>query len=567
MIRKSFSFIIISLLLTLFACSDDDGKMTDKGYLQLNVVTNRSVITKGDDAKEFNGLVTIKSVEEGWFKEYDYPTAEKIELKAGNYEIIATSGNQNNGKAGFDVPYYMGKTTVAIIAGETNQAEVECTLTTVKISVVYGDDVKSTFVEGFKTEVENESGKLTFSQSETQSGYFTPGELSVRFIYMSGGEWITVNMDNITEAKEREHYTLKFSVGQSGENPEGLEGAGSVSVEIGETNNENVEININLPYNYTLPANAWAKFAYLRGDSEPKKELTEVYFEWRKKGDIEWSQLYNTKARLEGGYEAVLEDLEPDTNYEYRIGNGNVVEFTTQDIPFIPNMSFDDWNFSLWGGKKTLWYPNLDAADSYWASGNSGVITLGECNTTGEPTDRPGATGKYAKLKSVNMLFVGLTAGNLFTGAFGITSPMIESAKFGRDYTGRPTKLKGLFKYSPNVIDKVHKDYPEYNIFKGQNDKCEIYIRLYVGDNMYTANKIPTEEIAYGTFSIDENVSDWSEFEIPIVYKDLETVPTKIAIVATSSMYGAFFTGAVGSELYLDDFELIYDYYPTIEGE
>ena len=47
------------------------------------------------------------------------------------------------------------------------------------------------------------------------------------------------------------------------------------------------------------------------------------------------------------------------------------------------------------------------------------------------------------------------------------------------------------------------------------------------------------------------------EFNIPIVYTS-DATPTYIGIMASSSRWGAFFTGSTQSLLYLDELELRY---------
>jgi len=568
--RAFYSSVVLLSFLFFIACSQDDEKVGNTGVIRLGVQTNTSVITKADPVAI---KLTIKSKEEGWFKTYDYDGGEMdIELSAGEYEIVATSGNNNNDKAGFDIPYYMGKKDVAVVAGKTNSATIECTLTTVKISIEYGDDIKAAFPGGFKTIVKNNSGELAFGQDETRSGYFTPGELSVTFSYKNGSEWTDVEMKKITEAKAREHYTLKFSVKSIGENP-GEEGAGNVDIEIESENAGSVNINIKLPTpkGTALEPNVWAKFAYLKGEINKNIDPSTARFEWRRKGEEQWNAVNYPVTKKDGIYQTLLTNgdfgLEPDNTYEYRFEEGEPREFTTSNTPIVPNLNFDTWTTAP-SGLRTKWFPNADASNSYWATGNEGVLIMANANTVGKETT-PGSSEMYAEMSSVKIFLVGFAAGNLYTGTYStVISAPIKSARFGRDYTGRPTKLSGYFKYEPKEVNIVEgKDKKP-----GYMDKCEIYIRLFqdIPDSeggRYDGSTVPTDAIAFGSFSTDQNVTEWTRFEIPIVYDDLESIPTKIAIVSTSSIEGAFFTGGVGSKLCVDNFELSFDYDPRIEGQ
>ena len=48
------------------------------------------------------------------------------------------------------------------------------------------------------------------------------------------------------------------------------------------------------------------------------------------------------------------------------------------------------------------------------------------------------------------------------------------------------------------------------------------------------------------------------EFTIPLKYRE-GRIPTDIILVASSSRYGDYFAGGVGSTMWLDDLKLIYD--------
>jgi hypothetical protein len=54
-------------------------------------------------------------------------------------------------------------------------------------------------------------------------------------------------------------------------------------------------------------------------------------------------------------------------------------------------------------------------------------------------------------------------------------------------------------------------------------------------------------------------VTSWTPETIEVKYKNTEVAPTHILVVASSSKYGDFFTGGVGSTLVLDNLKLIYE--------
>ena len=145
---------------------------------------------------------------------------------------------------------------------------------------------------------------------------------------------------------------------------------------------------------------------------------------------------------------------------------------------------------------------------------------------------------------------------------------------FGQPYEGgRPTKLIGYYRYSPVKVN--WNSYRELN--NGDMDKCSVYIALC---DWTTPFRVNTKEqkfvdfndksiIAYGELDdakyqeakVDKN--GYKQFEIDIKYRDLTRKPTYILIVASASKYGDYFTGGEGSTLYIDEFELQYDYNPA----
>ena len=103
-------------------------------------------------------------------------------------------------------------------------------------------------------------------------------------------------------------------------------------------------------------------------------------------------------------------------------------------------------------------------------------------------------------------------------------------------------------------------------------DKCSIYIALCDWQTAFrvsTGNKQfvdlnASDIIAYGELSDAEasqtDMQEYKRFEIDIKYRDLTRKPTYILIVASASKYGDYFTGGEGSTLYIDEFELGFDY-------
>lgn len=315
----------------------------------------------------------------------------------------------------------------------------------------------------------------------------------------------------------------------------------------------------------TDDANAFATFAFLKGSSDEKENVRFKY--WEKSVGVGSAQEISANANGDGSFEQVIKSLKPNTEYCYQAlagedVEGNVKEFVTADTPIVPNLNFDNW---CKDGKS--WYANLDLSGNYfWDSGNKGANTLSAVNPT-SPEETAVIKGKAAHLESKEVLGI-FAAGSLYTGTFGkVEGTSGASLNFGRPYTGCPTKLTGYYKYIPKEINKGEHG----ELKQGSKDKCSIYIVLCDWTAPFTVNTktgtfvdfSASYVLAYGELSDAEasrTMDEYQKFEIDIKYRNIKKKPTYILIVASSSKYGDYFTGGVGSTLYLDEFELSFDY-------
>lgn len=131
----------------------------------------------------------------------------------------------------------------------------------------------------------------------------------------------------------------------------------------------------------------------------------------------------------------------------------------------------------------------------------------------------------------------------------------------------RPTKLRGYVKYKSVPIDYAQAPYEN---LKGQPDTCIIWCALVDSAEPFEIRTSPSdrqlfnpdgpEVIAYGSFQSGKDIPSYVPFEIELNYRSTSRVPKYILMVASASKYGDYFTGGNGSDLYIDDFELSYDY-------
>ncbi len=309
----------------------------------------------------------------------------------------------------------------------------------------------------------------------------------------------------------------------------------------------------------------WAAFAQLEGKFFDEAKATSVGFQYRKKSDSAWKDVEASKIDVDAAsktFKAVVYGLAPSTDYVFRAvtdtqKDTKTVTFRTSASATLHNMSFDDWTNS----NK---FPNASGY-KIWDSANSS----GAATTTKPTEDAVG--GKAAVLESVSALGM-MAAGNIFTGEFLGLAGLGAKLSWGTPFDARPLALRGYYKYSPVPIDKVKDPYKD---LKGQMDQCQILVCLTDWDTPFEVNtKTGTfvdfdndsAIIAFAQFNTSDSSSEYIEFTLPLVYRN-DRIPKYIVIAGASSRYGDYFTGGIGSKLYIDEFELIYDPAELTEAE
>lgn len=316
----------------------------------------------------------------------------------------------------------------------------------------------------------------------------------------------------------------------------------------------------------------WASFAKLeaRYFSQPAPEgLT---FQYKKESDSEWTEVPSSSVNIHTSslrYETILFGLTPSTDYVFRAVSAEdkdtkEITFRTESAETLHNLSFDDWYMD---GK--AWIPNASSSTYVWDSANPGTASLGLVPTTPEENDV--VKGKAARLETGATMGM-LAAGNIYVGQFGKVAGLGAELDWGYPFSSRPLALRGYYKYSPKEINQVKDPYKD---LKGQTDHCQIQILLTDWSERFhinTSKKVfvdfenDSAIIAYGTIDSDNTDSGYVRFTIPLVYRNHRT-PRYIVIVGAASKLGDYFTGAVGSVLLLDEFELVYDPAELTEDE
>lgn len=332
-----------------------------------------------------------------------------------------------------------------------------------------------------------------------------------------------------------------------------------------------------------ISVNAWAHSAVFSSGSEGVQ--VPGIFQWRKADSNEWISSPEITAQA-GNFVYEADGLEAGTQYYARLtmsgSSSSEVPFTTEPEAQVANMSFDEWCQETVLGSKISWYPAPDkSVGRVWDSANKGVLVISsDCATVPETVHVavPGDGKQAAKMESKFPNFLGIgrfAAGNLLTGEFlgtvGSGGNMGAKMLWGTPFSTRPKALKGYYAYLPKSID--HDDLGKHPDLIGQTDEMQILVMLGDWDAPYEVNTadgvfIDQENdphiIGYGklettaaTYAEGEDPK-YVEFTCDINYRDTERKPKYVIINCCASRYGDDFTGAVGSLLYVDEFEFVY---------
>lgn len=303
------------------------------------------------------------------------------------------------------------------------------------------------------------------------------------------------------------------------------------------------------------------------------------YIQYRQADSDEWIRFddvtvdgINISASIPGGDTSVEGPtrLLSGTSYEFKVctetTESDVVTVTTGTPDQIDNMGFDDWYQN-----NVTWYPNLNSTIEIWDTANGGASILSRNPTTPEydflATDDPDNTAA-ARLESMSVVM--FAAGNIYTGKFikaNLSGNIGAILNWGTPFTARPKALKGYYSYSPKTIDNARAPYAN---LMGTMDQCQLLVILTDMEEPFqvnTAEGIFFDQtrnneniIAYGKIESDEDTGGkYKEFTINLDYWRPDATPKYAIVIACASYKGDYFTGGVGSVMYVDEFEFVYD--------
>lgn len=221
-----------------------------------------------------------------------------------------------------------------------------------------------------------------------------------------------------------------------------------------------------------------------------------------------------------------------------------------------------------------------------WDSGNLGALML---RTNANPEELPtystsdGYSGKAVCLNTQSTGNLGamfgkpIAAGNLFLGKFDMNKAFSETLKttqFGIEFDREPFRVTGYYKYAPGP---TFTDMNQKTV-EGRVDEADIYAVFYrnrdaegnpyylYGDDVDSEEKLKANPQVYKIARVASlpPTDQWTRFEMFFEGRDADDELVKnlgfnLALVFSSSKRGAYFEGAVGSTLYVDEVEVSFE--------
>lgn len=259
------------------------------------------------------------------------------------------------------------------------------------------------------------------------------------------------------------------------------------------------------------------------------------------------------------------------------------VKFIKQTfIPTDMAFSFEKYSLEATSSKYYTWYEEINNTMlDWWSSGNAGFKMVAASKKPHEyPTTihEEGYTGNCVKLTTCDTGVLGkaskmpIAAGSIFIGEFNSANAMsapLAATRMGMRIlppNAKPLSLTGYYKYTPGekFTDKEKKE------VEGRRDACAIYAVVFEvdpenfeplnGDNVTSSDRI----VLIAEMQNPGEPTEWERFDIPFEpmngkefnYEKLANNGYAITVVASSSKDGAFFEGAIGSTLLVDEIKI-----------
>ena len=239
-------YILLLLLFSVVSCTRQEDVILkgENGYINFNVSQDKSLVIVNTRVADPIYKVKILNNAGVAIKTYDNhkEITGPIALKPGKYTIVGISYNQEsvmaadaNGKypedyqALFDKPVYQAQQEVEVVKGKTENVNLLCTLSQVKVSVKTDDVINASFKEVIVTvtnaqDFTSGDNNLIFSSKDAtinKAGYFKNNIGTLRYtitLTNNDGEVSSGDVTGLIEGvNAREHYILNLTLSDDDE--------------------------------------------------------------------------------------------------------------------------------------------------------------------------------------------------------------------------------------------------------------------------------------------------------------------------------------------------------------
>ena len=611
--KKIFSIITLGLVFGAVSCTKQEIKEnTGVGMLSVNMNFAQKTRALTDDQLASTAQVNIYKADfSGLVRSYTYANIPSpFYLAADSYRVDVIAGEavaETPAIASWDSKSYKGSKEFEIVANQVTTVQVEAKINNAVTKVTFDPTVAENFEPGYTmtmTLSDEAASSLVYSAEKSGSeGYFiVAGLFEPSFTWTFTG---TLKKDGSTftktgtlsniEAGKLYNMNLKYTI---------KDGDLVFSLLVDRTTEIVDDTIIFEPVSTGLAASSiyeiWATRAtvYADVDAETAAGAT-INFAYG------YDDTWNTVAAAangEGSYKADLTGLTPGKTYSYKLmineeQVGDALTFTTEAAPNLPNASFEYASLVAGSSYYKFYDPNCGVDEGktmFWGSGNgegsegtNGSASMNIVITYIDTNDK--VDGNQSVLAETGSMAGFLAAGNLFTGQFnGLVGTEGGKVNFGRPWTSRPTALKLYCKYKTGLIDILNNN--NLGVSKSDYDRAQIKIAIgtwdykkYGGTKDSPVHVNTTDESTFVDFYNDASTiangdiiiyndgysvnkgakvtaatDGWVEYTIPLEYHTTTAYPTHIIVSCASSMFGDYFTGYDGAQLWLDKFELVY---------
>lgn len=279
-------------------------------------------------------------------------------------------------------------------------------------------------------------------------------------------------------------------------------------------------------------------------------------------------------------YRVVSED--GNWEREYKVA----IEIRTRTVSDTIKYDFERYTLHQEEGSTEKYYVWSDLKEdgseaNNWASGNPGfkIQAFGSAPddypTTPEANGHSGHAIKLTTRKTgplATAYGIHLASGNMYLGTFNPDSALtntLMTTNFGLPFDRKPIKLTGYYKYKHGENFQNH----EGQIIPGTTDRGDIYALLYENhDENGKPVMLHGKDVLSSPYIVAKarvphigDTDEWTKFEEEfqptngktIDSDKLENFGYNLTVVFSSSIDGAYFEGAVGSTMYVDEVRLI----------